>query len=73
MKVYVVVEIWRGLIEETPPVIYRDIRDAKRHIEGFIPDNDEHEIHIFAVEIIEPRMVIKKRRRALARLEAICS
>lgn len=73
MKVYVVVEIWKGLVEEMPPTVYLSNKDAQKHVDEFVPDNYEHEIHLFETEIIKPRMVLAAHRRAMARLEALCS
>jgi len=82
MKVYVVVELWQGMFE-TEPSVYLSKKDAQRHFDEFVEkyqldpdepyDGDGTEIHMYETEIIKPRMVLTAHRRALARLEAICS
>jgi hypothetical protein len=80
LKVHVIVEMIDGIISN--PVVYLDKRDAKAHFDNFIkehdldreePYNDEFEISLFETTVIEPRMVLAAHRRAMARLEAICS
>lgn len=77
MRVYVVVEMWRGLIDPAPSV-YTDKRDAQKHVDTFIKEHnlapltydDNWEIFGFEVEVTKPRMVAVERRRAMACLQA---
>jgi hypothetical protein len=81
MKVYVVIEMTEGLISD--PVVYLRQQDAENHFnkcleENHIPNaaepyNDCYEVYWYETEIIKPRMVLAGHRRAMARLEALCS
>ena len=82
MKVYVVVEVWKGILDD--PVIYLNEKDADKHVDEYLKRHDfesveeaneggNYEIHQYETEIIKPRMVLAGHRRAMARLEALCS
>ena len=81
MKVYVVIEMREGLIGD--PVVYLRQQDAETHFRKCLaennitneeePYNDCYEVYWYETEIIKPRMVLAGHRRAMARLEALCS
>jgi hypothetical protein len=81
MKVYVVVETERGLIINV--AAYLRQKDQQKYFEKCVkangltveePYSDDYEIYMSdSIQVVEPHMVLAGERRAMAKLEALCS
>jgi hypothetical protein len=81
MKVYVVVETERGLIINI--AAYLRQKDQQKYFEKCVkansltveePYNYDYEVYMSdSIHVVEPHMVLAGERRAMAKLEALCS